>query len=148
MIELMFGQDATDAEIAVVLIRHTEKAVSDRRRGLGLSRSKVWPKELEDRLRELFSHGMVDAEIGKLLGKTERAVTLKRGRLGLTRYSRDTRPHRPDSAATLQELREGLETVASMLRAHRTSGAYTIREIETEAQDSLARASSRRPPGR
>ena len=140
----MFTRGESDEAISGRLIRWTRSAVTRRRLGMGLSRSRVWPSDENARLRGMFEQGLRDDEIATIMGKTQRAVTVRRNRMGLTRYSRNTRPVRRDSAAVVTTLREGLDLVISMLRAHRTSSMYSIAEIEQEAQDALTHSLSRR----
>lgn len=146
IIVLMYREDSTDREIADALVRHSLTAVTERRRQLGLSRGNIWTDEETQRLRQLFDEGVPDATIATILDKTERSVTLRRNRIGLTRYSRNTRPHRADSSEVVETLRKGIDAALAMLRAHRSSGVYSIRDIEEELQEALASSSSTRAP--
>lgn len=90
-----------------------------------------WTDEHVATLRDLWDHGLRDAEIGAEIGTSARAVACKRHRLGLRRYKRDTRPIPADAAKRLEAARDALEIVYSMAKAgHSASSiAETIREV-------------------
>lgn len=87
----LHGQGLPNKVIAERLGR-TFGSVESKLNKLGIKRPKgysyqphAWPQEQVDQLRELHAQGLSSLEIGKAIGRSEKAVTHKLGHLGLRR---------------------------------------------------------------